>query len=72
VPEKFMKLKEGHDVVKTREPLIRSFFSNVFYKIINKISKTKIVEGARDYGLMIRQVVDSILQLQENNRFSKT
>jgi len=77
LPEMFEKLQEGYDVVGTRrtsrtgEPPIRSFFAKLFYKIINKISKTQIVNGARDYRLMTRQVVESILELQENNRFSK-
>lgn len=77
LPEMFEKLQEGYDVVGTRrisrtgEPPIRSFFAKLFYKIINKISKTQIVDGARDYRLMTRQVVDSILKLQESNRFSK-
>lgn len=77
LPEMFEKLQEGYDVVGTRrtsrtgEPPIRSFFAKVFYKIINKISKTQIVDGARDYRLMTRQVVESVLELQENNRFSK-
>lgn len=77
LPEMFEKLQEGYDVVGTRrtsrtgEPLIRSFFAKLFYKIINKVSKTQIVDGARDYRLMTRQVVDSILKLQESNRFSK-
>lgn len=77
LPEMFEKLQEGYDVVGTRrtsrtgEPPIRSFFAKLFYKIINKISKTQIVDGARDYRLMTRQVVDSILNLQESNRFSK-
>lgn len=68
---------EGYDVVGTRrtdrsgEPPIRSFFSNMFYKIINKISNTPILDGVRDYRLMTRQVVDSILKLSEYNRFSK-
>lgn len=75
--EMFIKINEGYNVVGTRrinregEPYIRSFFSTLFYKIINRISKTKIVDGARDYRLMTRQVVNSILRLQENNRFSK-
>lgn len=65
LPEMFEKLQEGYDVVGTRrtsrtgEPPIRSFFAKLFYKIINKISKTQIVDGARDYRLMTRQVVDS-------------
>ncbi|MGO3835817.1 MAG: glycosyltransferase family 2 protein [Lactococcus cremoris] len=77
LPEMFEKLQEGYDVVGTRrtsrtgETPIRSFFAKLFYKIINKISKTQIVDGARDYRLMTRQVVDSILKLQESNRFSK-
>ncbi|GAJ27058.1 bactoprenol glucosyltransferase [Liquorilactobacillus sucicola DSM 21376 = JCM 15457] len=68
---------EGYDVVGTRrtdrsgEPPIRSFFSNMFYKIINKISNTPILDGVRDYRLMTRQVVDSIIKLSEYNRFSK-
>ncbi|MDR0978511.1 MAG: glycosyltransferase family 2 protein [Lachnospiraceae bacterium] len=58
---------------KTRkhEPIIRSMFSRMFYKIINKISKTEVVDGARDYRLMTRQMVDSILSVNEYNRFSK-
>ena len=69
---------EDYDVVATRrvtragEPKIRSFFARKFYKIINKmIEKVEIVDGARDFRLMTRQVVDSILELQEYNRFSK-
>ncbi len=53
------------------EPLIRSFFAKMFYKMINKISKTEIVDGARDFRMMTRQMVDSILELKEYNRFSK-
>lgn len=69
--------EEGYDSVATRrvsrvgEPPIRSFFARMFYKIINKISKADIVDGARDYRLMTRQMVDSILSMQEYNRFSK-
>lgn len=68
---------EGYDSVATRrvtrkgEPPVRSFFARMFYKIMNKISKTEIVDGARDYRLMTRQFVDSILDLKEYNRFSK-
>ncbi|EJF33333.1 glycosyltransferase family 2 protein [Weissella koreensis] len=70
-------LSGEYDAVGTRrvnrdgEPPIRSFFSSLFYKIINKISDTYIVEGARDYRVMSRQMVESILSLQEYNRFSK-
>ncbi|UPG97966.1 glycosyltransferase family 2 protein [Lactococcus lactis] len=73
----YQKLQEGYDSVGARRisrsdesPLI-SFFSRLFYKIINKVSTTPIVDGARDFRLMTRQVVDSILTLRENNRFSK-
>ena len=68
---------KGHDVVATRrvtrkgEPPIRSFFARMFYKIINKMSDIEMVDGARDYRLMKRQVVDSIISLKEYNRYSK-
>lgn len=71
------KIQEGYDVVGTRrknregEPPIRTFFSKLFYKVINIISDTKIVDGARDYRLVTKQVVDSILEMGEVNRFSK-
>jgi len=77
LPEMFAYIEEGYDSVATRrvsrkgEPVIRSFFARMFYKIMNKISKTEIVDGARDYRLMTRQVVDAILQMEEYNRFSK-
>lgn len=53
------------------EPPVRSFFARCFYRLINKISKTEIVDGARDYRLMTRRMVDAILSLSEYNRFSK-
>ena len=68
---------EGYDSVGTRrvtrkgEPPIRSFFARMFYKIINKMSNIEMVDGARDYRLMKRQVVDAILSLKEYNRYSK-
>ncbi len=68
---------EDYDCVGTRrvtrkgEPPIRSFFARMFYKLINKISKIEMVDGARDYRLMTRQMVDSILELKEYNRYSK-
>ena len=68
---------EGFDSVGTRrvtrkgEPPIRSFFARKFYKIINKMSDIEMVDGARDYRLMTRQVVDSIISLKEYNRYSK-
>lgn len=69
--------KEGFDSVGTRrvtrkgEPPIRSFFARMFYKLINKLSKVEMVDGARDYRLMSRQVVDAIIELKEYNRYSK-
>lgn len=70
-------IKEGYDNVATRrvnrdgEPPIRSFFARMFYKLINHISKADIVDGARDFRLMKRSMVDAILSMQEYNRFSK-
>lgn len=58
-------------VTRKGEPPIRSFFARKFYKIINKISKIEMVDGARDFRLMKRQVVNSILELKEYNRYSK-
>lgn len=69
--------EEGYDCVGLRrttrkgEPVVRSFFAKCYYKLINKISDTEIVDGARDYRLMTRQMVNSILELKEHNRFSK-
>ncbi len=69
--------KDGYDCAGTRrtnregEPPIRSFFARMFYKIINKMSDADIVDGARDYRLMSRQMVDAILSMKEYNRFSK-
>ena len=69
--------EEDYDCVGTRrvtrkgEPIIRSFFARRFYKMINKISKVDMVDGARDYRLMTRQVVDAILSMKEYNRYSK-
>ncbi|MFS1663187.1 glycosyltransferase family 2 protein [Streptococcus sp. zg-JUN1979] len=77
LPEMYAKILEGYDVVGTRrsdrkgEPPIRSFFSKLFYKLINRVSDTEMVDGARDFRLMTRQVTDSILSLEEVNRFSK-
>lgn len=77
LPEMYRYIEQGYDSVATRrvtrkgEPPIRSFFARMFYRIMNKISKTEIVDGARDYRLMTRQVVDSILAMSEYNRFSK-
>jgi len=58
-------------VSREGEPRIRSYFANKFYKIINKISDSNVVNGARDYRLMNRKMINAILQLSEYNRFSK-
>lgn len=76
--EMFSMLKNGeYDSIATRrvnregEPLIKSWFSRRFYKVINKISDTDIVDGARDFRLMKRSMVDAIVSMSEYNRFSK-
>lgn len=78
LPEMMNYIKnEGYDSVATRrvtrkgEPAVRSFFARRFYHLINRISKTEIVDGARDYRLMNRKFIDAILELSEYNRFSK-
>lgn len=78
LPEMFDTLEAGeYDCVGTRrvtrkgEPKIRSLFAKLFYKIMNKISDTNLVDGARDFRLMTRQMVDAILEMSEYNRFSK-
>lgn len=69
--------EEGYDSVATRrvtrkgEPIIRSFFARKFYHIINKISDADIVDGARDFRMMKRNMVDAILSMKEYNRFTK-
>lgn len=69
--------EEGYDSVATRrvtrkgEPVIRSFFARQFYKLINKISDANIVDGARDFRMMKREMVDAILSMPEYNRFTK-
>lgn len=69
--------EEGYDSVATRrvtrkgEPPIRSFFARRFYKLMNKISRTELVDGARDYRLMNRKFVNALLEMKEYNRFSK-
>ena len=69
--------EEGYDCVATRrvtrkgEPPIRSFFARMFYRFINKLSKIEMVDGARDYRLMKRKVVDAITNMKEYNRYSK-
>ena len=78
LPEMYQALQSGeYDSVATRrvtrkgEPPIRSFFARCFYKLINRISDAAIVDGARDFRLMTRQMVDAILSMTEYNRFSK-
>lgn len=69
--------KNGDDIVGTRrvdrkgEPPVRSWFARKFYKLINRYTEVEIVDGARDFRLMKRPVVDAILSLRERNRFSK-
>jgi len=81
-PELLIKMynylcEDGYDCVATRranrkgESKIRSFFAHSFYKLMGKISKIEIVDGARDYRLMTRQMVDAVLEMGEYNRFSK-
>ncbi len=74
----YNELKKGeYDCVATRrttrkgEPPIRSFFARMFYRLINKISKTEMVDGARDYRLMTRQMLNAIVNMKEYNRYSK-
>lgn len=78
LPEMIKYIEEdGYDCVGTRrvtrkgEPPIRSFFARRFYKLINKMSKIEMVDGARDYRLMTRQMVEAILNCREYNRYSK-
>lgn len=77
LPEMLSCIEEGYDSVATRrvsrkgEPPVRSFFARAFYRLMKKISRTEIMDGARDYRLMTRQVADAILAMQEYNRFSK-
>lgn len=77
LPEMISYIEQGYDSVATRrvsrkgEPPVRSFFARMFYRLMKKISKTEIMDGARDYRLMTRQMVDAILSMQEYNRFTK-
>ena len=77
LPDMFSYMGQGYDSVATRrvsrkgEPPVRSFFARAFYRLMKKISRTEIMDGARDYRLMSRQMVDAILSMQEYNRFTK-
>lgn len=70
-------VEEGYDSAATRrvtrkgEPKIRSLFARMFYRLMNRISDVEFVDGARDYRILTRKMVDSILRLGENNRFTK-
>lgn len=78
LPQMIQMIEESDiDCVGTRradrqgEPPIRSFFAKMFYKLVNKFGDTEMVDGARDFRLMTRQMVDAILEVTEYNRFSK-
>lgn len=77
LPQMISYIEEGYDSVATRrvsrkgEPPIRSFFARRFYRLMKRISRTEIMDGARDYRLMTRQMVDAILAMPEYNRFTK-
>ena len=77
LPAMLEYINDGYDCVGTRrvtrkgEPPVRSFFARMFYKLINKLSKVEMVDGARDYRLMTRQMVDAITSTREYNRYSK-
>ncbi|MCD7837191.1 MAG: glycosyltransferase family 2 protein [Lachnospiraceae bacterium] len=77
LPEMLSAINEGYDSVATRrvtrkgEPPVRSFFARIFYRLMKKISQTEMMDGARDYRLMTRQMVNAILSMKEYNRFTK-
>ncbi len=77
IPEMIKGIGEGYDCVGARrvdrngEPPVRSAFSRLFYKIINKMTGMHLVQGGSDYRMMTRQMVDAMLQLQERERFTK-
>lgn len=77
LPEMYSYMEQGYDSAATRrvsrkgEPPIRSFFARMFYRLMKRISRTEIMDGARDYRLMTRRMVDAILQMHEYNRFTK-
>lgn len=77
LPKMWSYVEQGYDSVATRrvsrkgEPPIRSFFARIFYRLMHHISRTEIVDGARDYRMMSRQMVDGILSMQEYHRFTK-
>jgi len=77
LPEMYSYMEQGYDSAATRrvsrkgEPPIRSFFARMFYRLMKHISRTEIMDGARDYRLMTRRMADAILQMHEYNRFTK-
>ncbi|MDO4864058.1 MAG: glycosyltransferase family 2 protein, partial [Ruminococcus sp.] len=78
LPQMYNYVKDGEfdcattrRVSRTGESKVRSFFARMFYKIMNKISQTEIVDGAQDFRFMTRQMVDAVLAMSEYNRFSK-
>lgn len=78
LPEMVHLIRQGeYDCIGTRrtdregEPKIRSFFAKTFYRLVNRIGQTEMVDGARDFRMMTRQMVDAVLELTEYNRFSK-
>ncbi len=77
LPDLLAAVREGYDCAAVRrvdrkgEPPIRSFFARQFYKLINRMSDTEIVDGARDFRLMTRRMVEAVLAVKEYNRFSK-
>lgn len=77
LPQMIKLYEDGYENVYTRrrnrngEPPIRSFFANMFYRIINRMSDVEIIDGARDYRLLSRRAVDDLVSLKEANRFSK-
>lgn len=77
LPQMIKLYEEGYENIYTRrrnrkgEPPIRSFFANIFYKVSNRMSDVEIIDGARDYRLLSRRVVEELVRLKETNRFSK-
>lgn len=77
LPDMINYIEQGYDSVATRrvtrkgEPPVRSFFARIFYHLMKKISQTEMMDGARDYRLMTRQMVDAIISMKEYNRFTK-
>lgn len=77
LPQMIELYENGYENIYTRrlnrngEPPIRSFFANIFYKMINRMSNIEIIDGARDYRLLSRRAVDELVSLRETNRFSK-